>query len=1008
MKIKVNFKSFMLLALFTALTNFAFAQRTVTGVVKDSDNGETLVGASVVVTGTTKGTLTDLDGKYELQVPADAASLTFSYTGYSNLTIPLGSSKVVDAALKGGSILEAVVVVGYGTVKKSDLTGSVVALDEKSFNRGVLTSPEDLIQGRAAGVQISQNGGEPGGGVSIRVRGTSSINGGNNPLYVIDGVPLSSDNSTPDGQAGGLGSSSARNPLNFLNPNDIEKIDILKDASSTAIYGARGANGVVMITTKRGKAGAGAFDYSYSLSASTITKKYDLLSASAYAAAQTAIGGNNKDNNLRGKTDWQDVVLQRGLTNTHNIAYGGGTDKGNYRFSFGYMDQNGIFKQSGFKRYSARFNGDQKFLDNKLTVGVNITASNTGDRSVPITNNSGFGGDLLARMLVSNPTLSIYKFDTTRTTADCDTCVLNQPSSNSEANPAAILRYTKDVTNTIRATGDIHADYQIADGLVFKTVLGFDKSQSQRRSATSPLLNNDNNVGVGGRNIYSNVSLNNSLWDNYLTYTKKFGDIDFTGLLGYSYQSFGFQNDRSEMIGFPTSPQFTSNIDVQLNNAGAASASIVKNSSNYNDELQSQFARVNFGFKEKYLITASIRRDGSTKFADDTKYGLFPSFAFKWRVIQESFIPKNIFSDLGLRLGYGVTGNQDIPHNLYSQRTRYSDASFDNSKINLGGNNSAGNRNFQLQWESTKQINFGIDFGFMNNRLTGSVDYYRKNTDNLLIKLKGDGSKDGDGTFQNLKADIQNSGVEFSLNFVAVDIRDFKWTIAGNIANNQNLVKKLAGAINTGTINGQGLSGAYAQQIVEGQPFGAFFIRKADGYDSKGLSKYLDGNDAQLAVGKGGIPTLNGGITNTFSYKGLDLSFFFNGVAGNYIYNNTANAFFTQGALGSGRNVTTNVVGNGESKDNAPEPSTRFLEKGDFLRLSNLSFGYNIPTTRNGKIKALRVFVTGQNIATFTGYTGQDPEVNTNKAIDGVPSFGIDYTTFPRARTWSIGANISF
>lgn len=699
--------------------------------------------------------------------------------------------------------------------------------------------------------------------------------------------------------------------------------------------------------------------------------------------------------------------MQTGLTNNHNIAYGGGTDKGNYRFSFGYMDQDGIFKQSGFSRYSARFNGDQKFLDDKLTVGVNITASNTGDRSVPITNNAGFGGDLLARMLVSNPTLSIYKYNKSGS-LDCDTCTINQPSSNSEANPAAILRYTKDVTNTLRTTGDLHAEYQIIDGLSFKTVLGFDKSQSQRRSATSPLLNNDNNTTVGGRNVYTNVGLNNALWDNYLTYTKKFGDIDFTGLLGYSYQSYGYQSDRSEMIGFPTTAAFVSDINYQLNNAGAAAKSIVKNSSNTKDEIQSQFARINVGYKDKYLVTASIRRDGSTRFAEANKYGVFPSFAFKWRLIQEDFIPKNIFSDLGLRLGYGVTGNQDIPHNLYSQRTRYGDTFFDNSNIINGGNNVVGNNLASLQWESTKQINFGLDYGFLNNRLTGSVDYYKKNTDKLLIRVRGDGSKASDGQWLNLPADVQNSGIELSLNFVAVDNKDFKWTISANVANNTNLVKSFKGAINTGDINGQGLSGAFAQQIIEGQPLGAYFIRKSDGYDGKGLSKYVDGNDAQLLVGKGGIPTLNGGLTNTFSYMGADLSFFLNGVFGNYIYNNTANAFFTQGSLASGRNVTSDVVGNGESAANAPEPSTRFLEKGDFVRLANLSLGYNIPVGKGGKIKGIRLFVTGQNILTFTNYTGQDPEVNTNKARDGVPSYGIDYTAYPRAKTWTIGANVSF
>ena len=1005
MKIEVNFKSMVLLALFTALSSFAFAQRTLTGLVSDGGNKESLVGASVVVTGTTKGTLTDVDGKYTLtDVDAKATSLTFSFTGYANVTIPIGSSNVIDAVLNGGSILDQLVVVGYGSVKKSDATGSVVALDEKSFNRGVLTSPEQLIQGRAAGVQIAQNSGEPGGGISIRIRGTSSVNGGNNPLYVIDGVPLSGDNSTADGGAAGttLGSSSARNPLNFLNPTDIEKIDVLKDASSTAIYGARGANGVVLITTKKGKKGAGSFDYSYALGASKITKKYDLLSADAFSKALPT-------GNLGGKTDWQDALMQTGLSNNHNLSYGGGTDKGNYRFSFGYMNQDGIFKQSGFARYSARFNGDQRFLDDKLTVGVNITAANTQDRSIPITNNAGFEGDLLAGMLKTNPTLSIYKYNNSAT-LNCDTCEINQPKSNSETNPAALLRYTKDVTNTIRTAGDLHAEYRIIDGLTFKTVLGFDKSQSQRRFAMSPLLNYGNNQTVSGRNIYSNVALNNSLWDNYLTYTKKMGDVDFTGLLGYSYQSFGFQSDRSEMIGFPSDPKnpFTSDINYQLNNAAAASKSIVNNSSNTKDELQSQFARVNIGYKDKYLVTASVRRDGSTRFATDKQYGVFPSFAFKWRLIQEDFIPKNIFSDLGLRIGYGVTGNQAIPHNLYSQRSRYGNTTFNDQNINNGGYNSAANNSSALQWESTKQSNVGLDFGFMNNRITGSVDYYKKNTDKLLIQVEGDGSKATGGQWINLPADIQNSGVELSLNIVAVDTKDFKWTVSGNVANNTNLVKSLAGAYNTGTINGQGLSGAYAQQIIAGQPLGAFFIRKDDGFDGKGLSKYVDGNDAQLLLGKGALPTLTGGITNSFNYMGVDLNIFFNGVFGNYIYNNTANAFFTQGALAGTHNVTTNVVGNGESTANAPEPSTRFLEKGDFVRLANLSLGYSIPFAKNSKIKALHLFASGQNILTFTKYTGQDPEVNTDKNINGIPSFGIDYTAYPKSKTWTIGASVSF
>ncbi|NJN32910.1 MAG: TonB-dependent receptor plug domain-containing protein [Saprospiraceae bacterium] len=468
----------MMLLFFVAFSNFSYSQRTITGTVTDGESSDPLVGASIVVTGTTNGTLTDLDGKYSLVVPNDAKSITISFTGYESVTQPLGAESILDFKLKAGSLLDEVVVVGYGSVRKVDATGAVNSITEKDFNRGVITSAEQLMQGRAAGVQITQNSGQPGGGINVRIRGTSSVRSGNNPLFVIDGVPLAGDDVTPDGQTGGLGSSAARNPLNFLNPDDIEKIDVLKDASATAIYGARGSNGVVIITTKRGKKDGG-FDYSYSLGFSSITKRYDLLNAAEFKNA-TPI------NDLGGSTDWQDVVLQTGLTNNHSISYGSNIGKGVYRISAGYINQEGIFKQSGFGRYSLRFNGEQRVLSDKLLIGVSGTIANTLDRSVPITDNSGFVGDLLSAMLKTNPTMPIYTFNKNATN-DCDTCVLNQLSP-SEPNPAAILRYSQDKTKTLRSVGNAFAEVSIIEGLTFKTVIGFDQSISNRRSAFSPFL----------------------------------------------------------------------------------------------------------------------------------------------------------------------------------------------------------------------------------------------------------------------------------------------------------------------------------------------------------------------------------------------------------------------------------------------------------------------------------------------------------------------------------------
>ena len=1002
MKIEVNFKSLVLLVLFTALSNFAFAQRTISGLVTDSENKEPLVGASIVVTGTTKGTLTDVDGKYTLSdVDAKATSLTYSFTGYASLTVPIGTSNVIDAQLKGGSVLDAVVVVGYGTVRKIDATGAVSSVDEKSFNKGINTSVEQLMQGRVAGVNITQNSGQPGGGINVRIRGTSSVRNGNNPLFVVDGVPLSGGETTGSGDDAGLGSSAAKNPLNFLSPGDIEKIDILKDASATAIYGARGANGVVLITTKKGK-GKGSLEYNYGLGISSITKKYDLLSPSAYKAALPTY-------DLGGSTDWQDALFRTGLSHDHNITYGGGSDKGSYRFSLAYLNQEGIILNSDMQRYSARFNGDHKFINDKLTVSVNLSVSQVHDNNVAVTDNGGYTGDLLGAILKSNPTEPIYR-NNNSSTINCDTCTVYQLAGGSEASPAAILKYNKDFANTLKALGSVKADLQIIDGLNFTTVIGFDKSMSTRKNAYSKDLIFSN---LGNGRLYTNdIQINNSSMENYFNYTKKFGNVNFTGLLGYSYQSYGYANQSLTMIGFRTSdPLLMINNPASVASKGNASGTAISGSSNTTDELQSYFARVNLSFSDKYLLTASIRRDGSTRFGGANKYGDFPSFAFKWRLLEESFIPKNIFSDLGLRLGYGVTGNQEIPHNLYAQRQRYSGYGFSaDGTLNGGGLNDISFVNPDLKWETTKQTNIGLDFGFAKNRIYGSIDLYDKHTSDLLMQLTSAQPAVTAFVWKNLDADVQNKGIEVSLNIVAVDKADFRWDINLNGAYNKNLVAKFGGLVNTGAINGQGLTGAFAQRIAQGQPLFAYFLRPFNGYDAIGNSVYgADGlSDFQQFNGTSPLPTVTGGFTNTFSYKGFDASIFFNGVFGNYVYSNTENAYFTKGSFSNGRNVTTDIPASKEGPLNAPDVSTRFLYKGDFIRLQNLSIGYKLPIAKNNVISNARIYVSGQNLFTITKYPGQDPEVNTNKQINGVPSFGIDYTAYPRTRTWTIGVNVAF
>lgn len=998
---KNSFKALFFAVTILISTSLSAQDRTISGKITDGADGSGLPGSSIAVKGTTRGVVSDANGAFKISA-SSTATLVVSSVGYLSQEITVGNRDNIDVALAvDAAQLEEVVVVGYGTVKKKDATGAVNAIGAKDFQKGIVTSPEQLMAGRVPGVQITQSSGEPGGGINVRIRGTSSVFGGNQPLFVIDGVPLSSDNTSGEGSTQGIGRQAAKNPLNFMNPDDIASIDILKDASATAIYGSRGAQGVVLITTKKGK-GKGTLEYGYSLGMSAITKKYDLLSAAEFAKV-------NPTQNQGGNTDWQDELFRTAPTNQHNLSFGGGDATGNYRFSLGYMDQQGIILNSAVKRYSVGFSGGKKFINNKLNLSASVNLANNRDRGVAISENSGYTGDLLAAIIKTNPTMPIYK----------SAGVYNQPGV-PEPNPLAINEYTRDITNTLRALGNISAELEITKGLKFKTMVGFDQSLSGRTTAFSGALLMD---GVGtpttdlvaypsgvqpiGRLYLRDVNVNNSLWENYFTYDKELGKTTLNATLGYSYQSFQRGGKNSSIGNFATN-----DLDVMINNLASANAgikgsNIVNNSYNSFDELQSYFGRVNLNFG-KLLATGTLRVDGSTKFGGNNKYGYFPSGALKYKLGEESFIPKNVFSDLAIRVGYGLTGNQSIPHNLYDRRDRYSDWNTNQgvTDINGGGLNAVAFNNPNLKWETTSSANLGIDFAVANNKVSGSIELYDRHTKDLLFQVVSAQPAPTPFVWKNLDTDIQNRGIELGLNFTAVDSKSFSWEILTNAAFNKNLIKNLSGVYDTGEINGQGLTGAFAQRLAAGQPMFAFFLREFGGYDDQGNSIYPAG-DFQQFVNASPLPTVTGGLTNNFKFGNFDASVFFSGVFGNYIYSNTDNAYFTKGALNNGRNVTKAVLDTKEGPWNAPDVSTRFLEKGDYVRLQNLSLGYKVPLNSKN-ISSLRFFLTGQNLLTFTNYSGQDPEVSTNKSLNGIPSFGIDYTAFPRSKTWTIGANISF
>ena len=1024
---------FVVLALGTVS---AFAQRSVSGRVTASEDGSGIPGVNILEKGTTNGTASDFDGNFSLSV-GDNAVLVFSFIGYSTQEITVGAQSTINVSMElDVTALSEVVVIGYGEVNKRDITGSVASVQSEDFVKGIISSPEQLIQGKAAGVQVTGASGEPGAGVTIRIRGTSSVRGGNNPLFVVDGIPLSGADISAGGADLGRGTSSAKNPLNFLNPSDIESIDVLKDASATAIYGSRGANGVVIITTKSGKGKKKELEYSNLFSVSSQAKYYDLLDRNQFLSGLTALGSDASAQDFGANTDWQKEINRTSLSQRHDLSYGSNFGTGSYRASVSFDDQVGIIKNSEMQRITGRLNVNNKFAD-KLLTSAQLTVSRVDDSAAPIGDNAGFEGDLLGSTYMANPTWV------------ADPKIQN---SNTNANPLSYLEYSQDETDTWRYLINLSAAYDITTELNFKVNLGFDRSGSERAQMFSPDLFLSNGVFGNGRGAISEVDNKSDLLEAFFNYTKELGNSKLTALLGYSYQNFdrsgvttlgwGFADSNmdnmgdnlrfsSAMIkdflqaqpsqatknyqqfGYSSTRFFVNSLVPQPRTSDLVSRlpdlnvnSVTQNRFEEFDELQSFYGRVNYDIADKYLFTATLRADGSTRFGGNNKYGYFPSAAAAWRLSDEDFIPE-FFDDLKLRAGYGVTGNQEIPHNRHQQRQRFDGGiSIQNGgEINPQSLNTVAFNNPDLKWEQTSQINFGLDFGFIEGRLNGSIDYYNKTTQDLLLQVNAAQPAPQPFVWTNLDADIVNSGVELTLNYIAIDNEKTGLDFSFNISNNTNEVKNFTGLVDTGNINGQGLTGAFAQRIVSGQPLYAYYIRDFVGYDTEGFNVF--NGDFQQFVGKSPIPKQSFGFTTNFRRGNWDANIFFTGQFGHYVYNNTANAYFTAGSLANGRNVTVDVLTSGESPVNAPEVSTNFLEKGDFIRLQNLNVGYNWPMS-NSFIKSLRISAGAQNLLLITDYSGLDPEINTNKARNDVPSLGIDYTPYPRARTFTLGLNATF
>ena len=1033
-----------LTVLLVLISSMAWAQsRTVTGKVTSSDDGTGLPGVNVVEKGTSNGATTDADGSFSINV-SNNSTLVFTFVGFQSQEIAVGNQTFVTVSLNPDvTQLSEIVVIGYGETTVRDATGAVASVRAENFNQGLIASPEQLIQGKTAGVQITNNSGNPGDGVQLRIRGTTSIRSNNNPLFVVDGVPLSGG-TQPASADLGFGTSGDSNPLNFLNPSDIESISVLKDASATAIYGSRGANGVVIITTKKGK-GAGLIEFGSSVSIASPANKYELLNREEFLDAVQQFGGDRVARDAGSNTDWQDYITRTSVSHKQNLAYSRGFKSSVIRASLGYEDQQGIIKNSFMKRFTGKINAGKSFMDEKLNFNLSTTYSHVTREDPPISGNAGFQGDLLGATYSANPTWPTDpKFD-----------------AGGQRSPANMLAYYSSTGATDRILANLSVDYKLNEALTAKATYGIDASDGDRVTLVSgDAVNAGNGVtGIGRGQLNVNKNLNHLL-ELTLGYNKKLGAVDINFVGGYSIQSFnnewfwsgarGFNNDYNfdnmerairnstdavEGVvggiydtynnwgvsndlrgGAQTSGGFVSGMDNgQLTQsffarpAGVTVDAIAANFYNQTDYLQSYFGRGNFTINEKYLITATLRADGSSKFGGDNKYGIFPSAAVAWQIHEEDFLPE-FFNTLKLRVGYGVVGNQDgVGYGEFIRRERYADAGTgDSREINVPGTTTQGAINPKLKWESTAQTAVGIDFGFLSERLTGAFDWYNKQTTDLLLRYQPAAPALEATRFENLDAIVENKGWEFSLNYAFLDTDNAGFSLGGNVSNNKNTVKDFAGELNAGQIYGQGLSGAFAQRLAGGRPLFSYYLREFGGFDESGQPI----GDNQTYVGKSALPTWNMGLSLNARYSKFDLNMYFTGQFGHYIYNNTANGFFTAGSINNARNVTKDVVTSGEAGSAEAAVSTRFLEKGDFMRMQNLVLGYNAIKNGSNTIKGLRFSFTVQNVFLITKYSGLDPEVNSSPAnfslLNSLPTAGIDYAAYPRPRTFTIGLNATF
>jgi len=1015
------------LALLLSLCVHAQQNFVITGTIRNGKTGEALEGVTISVNNLRTGYLTKADGSYSVTVNTNSKFLSFSFVGYNQQSVDIKAKTRIDISLMpDNSSLNDAVVIGYGTQRKRDLTGSIVSIPAKDLEETPITRPDQMIQGRSSGVQVIQTNSAPGGNISIRIRGTNSINSSNEPLFVVDGFPGAGD-------------------LTTINPQDIESIEILKDASSTAIYGSRGANGVVLITTKKGRAGATAVNFETYYGQQSVSKLYHMMDATQFATYLDSVTAQN--NRLTGVTtalpytsaqisgldkgtNWEKAVLRTAPIQSYQLSLNGGTADSRYNLSGNYFDQEGIVINSWFKRGSLRFNFD-KTISPKIRLGLASQLAFSSQNQALVNTNGGSSGGTMYDALRFNPTLPI-KDSTgayTYTTGPA-------PYADLAGNPVAYALSTTNKTNNFRMLTDAYVEYEFIKGLKYKALVGADVEYTTVDFYTpSYLYLSTQNTSTGNAVKNANTSYS---WvnENTLTYDKKINANNVINAVGgFSFQVFEQGTLSGAADGFFTN-------DLGTNNLSIGSTPLVPSSSEEKNTLASYFGRVNYRLFEKYLFTATMRADGSSRFGVGNKWGYFPSGAVAWRLIDESFVQDmKVFSDLKLRVGYGVTGNQEIGD--YQSIPQYTSTSYTLDNVRVVGVAINNIPNPNLSWEQTASTDLGLDFGLFGNRLTGTVDVYSKKTSKLLFNEFVPTTSGFSSELINAGS-VGNKGIDIGLDFLVIDRKDFSWRIFGDFSSNKNKVLNLngtndllAGNSSTSIFTGGGQPTTILQV---GQPIGSFYGYKfagiwqseeqikASGQKSPVVNPgdpiYVDENHDSSITGADrviighALPKFVYGFSNNLRYGRVSLSVFIQGVYGDNILNENLydiqNGFSTDNKLSS---VVRSWTGPGTS-NTLPRVSSTLrrstgitsdvIEDGSYLRVKTVSLSYNIGVPAHKTIKSLLLYATGQNLVTLTHYSGFDPEVNSygNNTNANNLSLNTDYGSYPSARSFLVGVKM--